>query len=290
LGGKLITVICFSKDRPLQLHAYLESLMHYSNMRPENICVLYKDSDVIPYESITHNFPSVVWLSEKNFFVDLMRLLDDAGDYVLWGCDDVVFKGHFDLEQIERCFADPRLLCASLRYGRNLMGWDAGLSLATIRQDGNIMVFDRNIISAYPWDVSAAAYRKVDILEALNFNIVMDARARSVKGQELPTYPPNTVVPVSELITGPNKLEWLVYNWVGFEKLPHMACYECSRSFSFSVNRVQDVADNVYDRVGGLGEYVLYQAYLAGKRLDWHSLVGWDNKHTHEMSERFSLI
>ncbi len=275
----MISTICFSKDRPLQLHAYLESLMYFSGMKAGNIAVLYKDSEAIPYDAVISNFPSVVWLKEVNFLDDLQGLIHVAGDIILWGCDDVVFKNFFDLDQLERCFADPLLLCVSLRYGGNVKGYAVKL-LRLLSQEGDLLTFERNM---YPWDVSAAMYRRVDIMTALH-------KTLDTLQKNFETSPDFLLAPTPQFITGPNTLEYHVYHTPTFEGLSHMACYKTSRSVSFSVNRVQEVMINTFDcKDPSTNENALYALYLAGKRLDWQALEGWDNMSTHEPSERFKL-
>ncbi len=285
----MIEVICCSKDRPLQLHAYLESLMYFSNIKSESIYVLYKEAEAIPYDSIIHNFPDVMWIKEHDFFSDLMDIITRLTcTHILWGADDVVIKDYFNLDHIESCFDDPSLLCFSLRYGTNLVDRVAWNSL--VWQDDSIAIFDRTELDAYPWDNSATAYRKSDVLKTLQRDILVDERILTMPGLQLTDRMLGSYVPISQFIINPNRLEWVVYEWRNFEGLNHIACYDTSRSIIFFVNRVQEMFINYVDGRRDTDVESLYQAYLAGKRLDWRSLKGWQNKYTHEDSTRFVLI
>ena len=55
MENKRISVIVFSKGRPMQLHAYLESLLRYSDAVPEEITVLCCETEGIRYDlSLIH--------------------------------------------------------------------------------------------------------------------------------------------------------------------------------------------------------------------------------------------
>lgn len=75
-----ISVIVFSKDRPLQLQAYLESLFYYSSIKEDSIYVLYQPTENISYQELIGQYPNIHWVEETNFPADLMTILDEAED------------------------------------------------------------------------------------------------------------------------------------------------------------------------------------------------------------------
>ena len=85
------SIVVFSKDRPLQLHAYLESLLLFSDALPQNITVIYKYSEGINYAKVISHFPLINWHNQGDFYSDLMTAVSSSGKYILFGCDDVVF-------------------------------------------------------------------------------------------------------------------------------------------------------------------------------------------------------
>ena len=289
----MISVICFSKSRPLQLHAYIESLITYSGIPQESIAILYKETEEVSYELVMDSFPNVVWAKEYAFNADLLRLVHNANELILWGCDDVVYKSEFDTDACEKAFEDPDMMGFTLRQGRNLSGFDAWLKPVSC-EDG-VIIWDRRQCVTYAWEVSATIYRKQDILDLLYAGVYIDDWAsKEIQRAIGKVYPERSLVPTIELITGPNMLEWVIFYWHGsidttFRTRMRMACFEFSKSVSFSVNRVQEVAPNVYDDRGTDIDN-LYKAYVAGKRLNWRALDGWANLHTHENSIMFEVM
>ncbi len=57
------SIIVFSKDRPMQLHGYLESLLYFSDAQESDITVLYFEVNGIDYSRVIKAFPSVNWAS-----------------------------------------------------------------------------------------------------------------------------------------------------------------------------------------------------------------------------------
>ena len=85
-----VSVIVFSKGRPMQLHAYLESMLKFSDAAPEDITVLCCETEGIRYDKVKAQFAQVNWCIEKKFEEDLKKAVAAAGDYIIFGCDDVV--------------------------------------------------------------------------------------------------------------------------------------------------------------------------------------------------------
>lgn len=96
----MLTVIVFSKDRPMQLHAYLESLFMFSDISENDVYVLYKKNENIPYQKVIQSFSKVNWIEEINFVSQIGKLLSNSNTYVLFGCDDVVFTDYFKTKDI----------------------------------------------------------------------------------------------------------------------------------------------------------------------------------------------
>ena len=61
-----VSVIVFSKGRPMQLHAYLESMLKFSDAAPEDITVLCCETEGIRYDKVKAQFAQVNWCIEKN--------------------------------------------------------------------------------------------------------------------------------------------------------------------------------------------------------------------------------
>lgn len=287
-----MSVICFSKDRPLQLHAYLESIIYCSGIEQADIAVLYKDSDKIPYDLVMGNFPDVVWVKESDFISDLRDMVHNAADIVWWGCDDTVFKSEFDLGYCVDAFEDPEMFAFMLRQGLNLTDSGPWEDWLVLYSDDGIMVWDRRVGgTGYAWEVQSSLYRKTDVLklfeQRVTFSDYTCEVASKANGVE---YEPDVEYDFTELVSGPNMLEWLPYcGCMNTWDATYVAGFDFSKSVSFAVNRVQEVMIVTCDVVDTEVE-TLYDAYVGGKRLDWRSLLGWANTRRHETAERFKLI
>ena len=95
----MVSIIVFSKGRPMQMHAYLESLLKFSDARQEMVTVLYCETEGIRYGKLMQQFPKVTWRKENKFETDLKQIIADAGEYIMFGCDDVVFTRPFSLQK-----------------------------------------------------------------------------------------------------------------------------------------------------------------------------------------------
>lgn len=289
-----VSVICFSKDRPLQLHAYLESIMYCSGIGQADIAVLYKDSEAIPYDLVMGNFPDVVWVKESDFMSDLMTLVQDAADVVWWGCDDTVFKSEFDLGYCVRAFEDPEIFGVMLRRGLNLDGADRWkFCLQSHNSDDGTMTWNRRIGgTGYAWEVSSAMYPKSMVLDMFEQCVVFEehTREQASKANNI-EYALGVEYPFTDLVKGPNMLEWTPYHGpLRCTDRTHMVGFDFSKSVSLAINRVQDVMINTSDGRAGTDVEYLYDAYVAGRRQDWRSLMGWANLYRHENADRFKLI
>lgn len=109
-----ISIIVFSKGRPMQLHAYLESLLKFSDAVQEMVTVLYCETEGIRYEKLMQRFSQVTWVKESKFETDLKQIISDAGEYIMFGCDDVVFTGKFSLEKAGRYLQGMRKSLATV--------------------------------------------------------------------------------------------------------------------------------------------------------------------------------
>lgn len=118
-----VSALCFSKDRPFQLQAYLESLQ-WATSHPVDIAVLCSISSEewrLGYQEVSRRFPVVRWIWEEDFgkqFLEWLQAL--RSPLVVFGCDDVVFVRPFDLRTIVLELRDAETLGFSLRLGKNV--------------------------------------------------------------------------------------------------------------------------------------------------------------------------
>lgn len=235
------TVIVFSKDRPMQLHAYLESLIRASGCLEEQIYVLYKEIQPICYTKTKAFFRGVNWIPEEDFDGQIRQLVADADDYILFGCDDVVFVNGFELQKMERYLAaHEEIFGFSLRLGKNIRPFPK-----RIQKDGEVCSWsweENTSHYGYPWELDCTLYRKRDVLEILQ------------KMKE---------------VRSPNYLESIPEeNPQVYVRAGRMAAYyERGSAIVITVNRVQDTHPNQVDGTGRTDVLSLFIQYHYEGRL-----------------------
>ncbi|MEG4087691.1 tetratricopeptide repeat protein [Microcoleus sp. POL10_C6] len=258
-----ISVIVFSKDRPLQLQAYLESLFYYSGMEESSVYVLYKKTD-ISYQNLIDKYSDVNWIAEKDFYSDLIAIINKAGEFILWGCDDVFFKSFFNPEVcVKSLKEDSNILAFSLRLGKNIHPYSQLIN----RQKYLLCDWTNAPESywSYPWEVSASIYRTKDVLD---------------------------LIKIANNITNPNYLEGNLVQYFAIHKensRRYIACFEKSKSLTLTINRVQDTYLNWFDATVDSDIESLYKYFLEGYHLNWWKFAECDNTVVHVRSEYFQI-
>ena len=261
----MISIICFSKDRPLQLEAYIQSVLFYSKIPQENLSVIYFESPLISYSSIKNSYPRVNWVQESDFRVDLMSVVIDSQKYILFGCDDVFFTDHFDGDYIANLLShNPALFSFSLRLGGNIDLPPLGIEVTNW---GLIWNWPNAPAGPwrYPWDVSGSIYRKefIEYFLKENKNI----------------HNPNSLE--AEFYANPLERKYVLQH--------EMGCYKRSKCLTLTVNRVQDEYLNPYDNRKETDTDTLYDAHIKAKKLDWPFFHLTNNKKIHVDSSYFRL-
>ena len=122
---KLITNIVFTKNRPLQLDAYLESLYRYFPAERIQTHIIYKPELFSEeYESLFKKYPDCVITRENDFHMDCVKIINQADTkYILFGIDDVVFFDSVDLDLIDQTFDEHQkdILGFTLRFGSEFL-------------------------------------------------------------------------------------------------------------------------------------------------------------------------
>lgn len=118
---KLISNIVFTKNRPLQLHAYLESLYKQFSQKLIKTYIIYKvELFEQQYDELFKQFPECVVIREKDFHGDFLNILSQVDtEYILFGVDDVVFFDSVDFNVIDSAFHQnaDNIFGFALRFG-----------------------------------------------------------------------------------------------------------------------------------------------------------------------------
>lgn len=269
-----LSVLVFSKNRPMQLMALLESMFANSNIDPRNCHVLYKCSDeyFVPYMEVASSYPEINWIAEWNFNDQVRNFVFNANKFICFLTDDDVFKKQVDVrycidamtnsvysqnsiafslrlgKHLTRCFStnsSQRLPESFQRFGNGVLAW---------RYKGTD--WDWN----YPLSVDGHIFQRDMFMEILN----------SI---------PNSW-------NSPNTFEGLLSHTHPFLKKEWMFCFEESIVFNIPHNKVQKEVDNLHS---GGSEKDLLDLWIEGKKIDVRTFQGYINSAAHEQVD-FSFI
>lgn len=249
----------------MQMHAYLESLLKFSDAEQEMITVLYCETENIRYEKLMQNFPRVRWVKENKFETDLKQIVSDAGEYIMFGCDDVVFTGKFSLKKAGEYLRDHAgVFGYSMRLGENIKPVPKNVSL-----DGTVLEWKWDCTEQhynYPWELDCTLYRREDVV-------------RMTMEEETAIRNPNYY---EAMITPDNREERITR--------PNMASNKQGCAIVITVNRVQETHQNGFDDSLLTDIYSLDRLYNdEDNTLDIERIAAMDNTVIHVGAEYFIL-
>jgi len=199
-----LSVLVFSKDRPLFLKTCIETLS-FSSL---DVTVLYlttSDAYAKAYAELVARFPAVKFVRQGapgDIRPYLRTWLETATDLVMVTVDDNVFSGKIDLEAVQRTMADPEVFGFSLRLAPGIFrSQDKSVSATCPEPTGDVIVFEPAKYQCpwnYVWEMSSTFYRK-------------DAMKRVVE---------------SAAIANPNDLEIVGLRLFNFQTVKRMACFK----------------------------------------------------------------
>ncbi len=260
------SIIVFSKDRPMQLHAYIESLLLFSDVKQNDITILYCQMKKIDYSRVISAFPAVRWVKEKDFHIDLVAAINASNDFIMFGCDDVVFTGSFNLEFSKYVLSkNDDIFGFSFRLGNNIQPYPKSILSTSEYLKWNWQTADA-LHYNYPWELDCTLYRKADIQKMLG--------------------------EYSSLIKSPNYFEGdFAENAIKYISRPNLACLnERSKAIVITVNTVQDTHQNGFDSSKKTDIYSLENLYnMQNNKLDIKAISKIRSHAIHVGSEYFIL-
>lgn len=169
--------IIFSKDRPLQLYATLESLKK-NIIGDYEVYVLFKVSSYLyekSYRKVKFKFPKCIFYQEKNFKEDLLNIISNPYyNYILFSVDDNIFYKEIKLlEVFNNLEYYKEAIGFSLRLGENIdycYMLNKYQKLQNYFKKDNIMYWDwkeERYDFNYCLEVSSSIYRRSFIKEIL---------------------------------------------------------------------------------------------------------------------------
>lgn len=246
----MLSMLIFSKDRPLQLDGLLRSIYKHYTSRPK-VTVLYKFNSEFEqaYNFLIEKYDQIVFIQETNFERQVRDWLDQIDtEYFCFSCDDVLINRKVDLGLINSTFIDNQAIFSfSIRLGscinycqpsKQQMDFDRG--------DEDINVFDpstfpHNWDFGYPFEVTGTIYRTSNFR---NFLLTL----------------PEGILRHPNIMEGPISAH--------LHAIPglYMACFKEPCSLTITVNRVQEISKNeIFEEVS---TEKLLELWDEGKRLD----------------------
>lgn len=266
-------LVIFSRNRPLQLYALLESIDKYFDSDSIHVTVLHRyDSEYSKaLEEVADKFNDHEFIDELNPSLNLtghgfkkcmQELLTRSGRLIAFLTDDIIFKGHVDVRQISELMNAPSVLAFSLRLGLHISECYA-LNQSQPVPAGS--VWPPNIFAwlwkqsqmdwQYPFSVDGHVFRKSQF---------------------------------SEWVAGldyhhPNSFEEKLQECRKFPGIPEvMLSHVVSRLVNLPINRVQETHQN---RCGSTTSEFLLSKWNKGLCLDIDHYHGLMNRGVHEELE-----
>lgn len=115
-------MLVFSRNRPIQLHGLLHSLQQKATgMGTLSVLHCYDEKYKPALDEVRHLFPSVQWIQEADFRLDVQGVLESSGPVVGFLVDDNFLRRSVNLQACAgRLLESPEVLAFSLRMGLNL--------------------------------------------------------------------------------------------------------------------------------------------------------------------------
>lgn len=303
---KIISNIVFTKNRPLQLEGYLESLYRY--FPPEHIqtYILYKgELFEQQYESLFRRFPACVVIRERDFHGDFLKILGQVGTkYILFGIDDVVYFDSVDVGVIEATFA----ACCE-----DILGFSLRLDPETVEKGGDpisetgvagqaVYSLDwtqgRTPATRYPFELCATLY-PTDLVKTIIGNVMNNnplAKRLLAPGSALiktmgKLISTRSVLKSFGYFYNPNTLESWTCRWCqhNAHRLPGRLYFQKRCASAVQVNMVNVTTRKTFDGHGEYGVVALNEKYKAGYRLDIDFVSQNKPSGTHGGPEHFRL-
>jgi hypothetical protein len=254
-------IICFSKDRAIQLHALLASYYDYVE-NPVKVHVLYTCSDERhsrSYEQLISIFRDrdIDFVYELNFKQDLERILGSFdSSKVFFMTDDALFIDRFNMNDFTRY--NPLIAISSLTKGLDLK-----FCFTYDKQQGLPQFIDSEIeepgMKCWIW---------ADAAESPDWSYPLSVDGTLFDKTE-----------IEFLIKGidfkaPNSLEWGLQVYFEFFKYRKGICFEKVKYVNVPCNLVQNECDNKFTGTFGTGQ--LLDKWESGYRIYYEEYFGKD--------------
>ena len=173
--SKLVSNIVFTKNRPLQLEGYLDSLYKYFPVELIQTYILYKlelfDEE---YKLLFQKYPSCVVVRENDFYTNFLKILSQINTkYILFGIDDVVYFDAVSFDVIEKCFNESPgdIFGFSLRHSVEMIR-DSDVIKELSMSGQPVLKFSwkegKTDLTSYPFELCATVYPTALVKRIIN--------------------------------------------------------------------------------------------------------------------------
>ena len=253
----LLNGIIFSKDRPMQLHLLLESILLNFNVEDYTLNILYKASNDEynrGYNMIRDLYPQFKYKKEESFKSDLLSLFNDSKYTVFFTDDDIIYQSFkLNNDELHNIFMITESNCFSLRLGLNTV------NCYTMQRLNKLNNYNKHTF-----------YFDIDLIEPVISWKVGDgtndyAYPMSVDGHIFKTEYIKNLCETLEY-SNPNLFEAFLSNFGRPEMI--MSSYEHSKLVNTPINRVQETFKNLSGEKYDYSAEDLNEMYLDGVLID----------------------
>lgn len=303
---KMISNIVFTKNRPLQLHAYLESFYRYFPSGLIQTYIIYKEELFGgQYETLFRQFADCIVIKEEDFHSDFLKLLDRINTkFILFGVDDVVYFDSVDFEVIDGTFNKfPNdIFGFSFRFGKQNVG---GKDIINESSVAGQTVYSLNwkqgqtSNTRYPFELCATIYQsalvKKVINRAMNDNPLIKKLFSPSSGlvKSLAKFvSKQKILKHFGYFYNPNTLE--SWNWRWCQKhsseLPSFLYFQKFCASEIQVNMVNISPRKSFDASAECTVVTLADKYMQGYRLDIDFVARNKPVKIHSCKQHFRLV
>ena len=304
--GKKISNIVFTKNRPLQLEAYLRSLYRYLPREIIQTYIIYKSALFCEqYEEVFREFAECVIIKEGNFHEDFVELIERINSrYILFGTDDVVYFDSVDFALIDDVFG---------RFGEQIFGFSLRLDPVNLQQEQEqicqIKIDGRDLYrlnwksaasrnGKYPFELNSTIYR-TELVKKIVAHVAKEhlMLKRVFRQNSLRVRVLGRLVSMKDFLIlmstfrDPNSLEGHCYRWCKKHKwkVPSYLYFQKLCASAIQVNRVNTAVGNPIDGSREHTVEALSEAYKQGYRFDIEAIEKNKPRATHVGKEYFRL-
>jgi len=305
--GKIITNIVFSRNRPLQLEAYLTSLYRHFPKEIIQTYIVYKpDLFDEQYAELFCRFGGCIVIREHDFHDDFMGLIGQLyTKYILFGTDDVVYFDAANFGVIDKVFD---------QFRKEIFGFSLRLGLTNLQQErsqisqikvNGASVYRLNWKGAtskngkYPFELNSTVY-KTDLVKEVLAHVAKDRPLlkRLFPQGSLRIRCLSRIVSMKNFLIlmstfhDPNTLEGHCCRWCKKHKwkVPSYLYFQKLCASAIQVNRVNTAVGNPIDGSREHTVEALSEKYKQGYRFDIEAIERNRPKATHVGKEYFSLV